>query len=108
MANVERIGKATARRGRVQGDQREYPVTMLALGALAVAITTRSLRRWSGVGRSARPAGDQRALEETSSKLRLVTEQLEETRTGLAEAQAEVLRMSEAVKTASDRAETEM
>jgi chromosome segregation ATPase len=108
MGNVDLIPETTGDRVRARGGRVASPVTMLMLGAMAATAAGRSLRRWSGARRSAGPAVDQRALDEISARLRLVTAQLEESRAGLAAAQAEVLRTSDTAKATADRAETEM
>ncbi|ADP81225.1 hypothetical protein [Pseudofrankia inefficax] len=92
-------------------------VTTLVFGALAGTVASRVLRSRSAVVRTPEPietamstnlATTRRRLDETSAKLGLVTRQLDETRAALAEAQAEVLRMSGTTKAMTDRAEAEM
>jgi hypothetical protein len=110
-----RTGRITP--GGIPVDQVALPVTMFVLGVLAGTVASRSLRRRSVVARvpmpieaeaSARLAVTQRTLDETTARLHVVTEQRDETRAGLAEAQAEVLRLSGSAKAMTDRAEAEM
>ncbi|WP_018638934.1 hypothetical protein [Parafrankia elaeagni] len=97
--------------------------TALVLGALAGTLASRVLRPRSAGARASESAETPASVEtetstglattryrldETSARLRLVTAQLDETRAALAEAQAEVLRMSGTTQAMTDRAEAEM
>ncbi|CUU60353.1 hypothetical protein Ga0074812_13868 [Parafrankia irregularis] len=93
------------------------PATALVLGALAGTLASRLLRPRSAGGRtpelndagtSTGPVAAPGRPDESSARLRSVTRQLDETRAALAEAQAEMLRMSGTTKAMTDRAETEM